>query len=170
MRVAVVGSGYVGLVTGACFAETGNDVVCADIDARKIERLKQNDIPIYATGGTAEALGTLGIPCTPVAKVPGDGTSAMEGFHGSKIGTVNFSCYRNDHYDRTFDRLKRMAPGPERAPLFAELTALLDAHAPARVLPASDEVTLVGPRVAGFAMNSYLPLPYHLLDVAATAR
>ena len=50
MKVAVVGSGYVGLVTGACLAETGNDVVCADIDARKIERLKHNDIPIYEPG------------------------------------------------------------------------------------------------------------------------
>ncbi len=50
MKVAVVGSGYVGLVTGACLAETGNDVICADIDARKIERLKQNDIPIYEPG------------------------------------------------------------------------------------------------------------------------
>jgi UDPglucose 6-dehydrogenase len=50
MRVAVVGSGYVGLVTGACLAETGNEVVCADIDARKIERLKANDIPIYEPG------------------------------------------------------------------------------------------------------------------------
>jgi UDPglucose 6-dehydrogenase len=50
MRVAVVGSGYVGLVTGACLAETGNDVLCADIDARKIERLKANDIPIYEPG------------------------------------------------------------------------------------------------------------------------
>ena len=50
MKVAVVGSGYVGLVTGACFAETGNDVVCADIDARKVERLQGNDIPIYEPG------------------------------------------------------------------------------------------------------------------------
>jgi UDPglucose 6-dehydrogenase len=50
MKVAVVGSGYVGLVTGACLAETGNEVVCADIDQRKIERLKQNDIPIYEPG------------------------------------------------------------------------------------------------------------------------
>jgi UDPglucose 6-dehydrogenase len=50
MKVAVVGSGYVGLVTGACLAETGNDVVCVDIDARKIERLKANDIPIYEPG------------------------------------------------------------------------------------------------------------------------
>jgi UDPglucose 6-dehydrogenase len=50
MRVAVVGSGYVGLVTGACFAETGNDVICADIDARKVQRLQANDIPIYEPG------------------------------------------------------------------------------------------------------------------------
>jgi UDPglucose 6-dehydrogenase len=50
MKVAVVGSGYVGLVTGACFSETGNDVVCVDIDARKIERLRANDIPIYEPG------------------------------------------------------------------------------------------------------------------------
>ena len=39
MKVTVFGSGYVGLVTGACMAETGNDVVCVDVDADKIERL-----------------------------------------------------------------------------------------------------------------------------------
>ncbi len=50
MHVAVVGSGYVGLVAGACLAETGNDVICVDVDARKIERLQQNDIPIYEPG------------------------------------------------------------------------------------------------------------------------
>ncbi len=50
MRVTVIGSGYVGLVAGACFAETGNDVVCADVDAGKIARLKQNDLPIYEPG------------------------------------------------------------------------------------------------------------------------
>jgi UDPglucose 6-dehydrogenase len=50
MKVTVVGSGYVGLVAGACLAETGNDVICADVDARKIGRLQQNDLPIYEPG------------------------------------------------------------------------------------------------------------------------
>ena len=50
MHVSVFGSGYVGLVAGACFAETGNDVVCADVDARKVERLRANDLPIYEPG------------------------------------------------------------------------------------------------------------------------
>ncbi len=50
MHIAVIGSGYVGLVTGACLAETGNDVICADIDAGKIARLQRNDIPIYEPG------------------------------------------------------------------------------------------------------------------------
>ncbi|HKV73541.1 MAG TPA: UDP-glucose/GDP-mannose dehydrogenase family protein [Gemmatimonadales bacterium] len=50
MKVAILGSGYVGLVAGACLAETGNDVVCADVDAAKIERLKTNDVPIYEPG------------------------------------------------------------------------------------------------------------------------
>jgi UDPglucose 6-dehydrogenase len=50
MRVAVVGTGYVGLVVGACLAETGNDVVCADLDAAKIEGLTRNRLPIYEPG------------------------------------------------------------------------------------------------------------------------
>ncbi|MEZ4413622.1 MAG: UDP-glucose/GDP-mannose dehydrogenase family protein [Gemmatimonadales bacterium] len=50
MRVTIVGSGYVGLVAGACFAETGNDVVCADLDEGKIEGLRRNEMPIYEPG------------------------------------------------------------------------------------------------------------------------
>jgi UDPglucose 6-dehydrogenase len=50
MHVAVIGSGYVGLVAGACLAETGNDVICVDADAGKIARLQRNEIPIYEPG------------------------------------------------------------------------------------------------------------------------
>jgi UDPglucose 6-dehydrogenase len=50
MQITVVGTGYVGLVVGACLAETGNDVVCADIDATKIARLNAGEIPIYEPG------------------------------------------------------------------------------------------------------------------------
>lgn len=46
-KVAVVGTGYVGLVTGTCFAETGNQVVCVDIDKDKVERMKSGEVPIY---------------------------------------------------------------------------------------------------------------------------
>jgi UDPglucose 6-dehydrogenase len=47
MKIAVVGTGYVGLVTGTCFAETGNDVTCVDIDANKVEQMKNGEVPIY---------------------------------------------------------------------------------------------------------------------------
>lgn len=50
MRVAVIGSGYVGLVAGACLAETGNDVICADRDERKVARLREGLLPIYEPG------------------------------------------------------------------------------------------------------------------------
>jgi len=50
VKVAVVGTGYVGLVVGACLAETGNDVMCADVDAAKIKSLQKNKLPIYEPG------------------------------------------------------------------------------------------------------------------------
>ena len=52
MRIAIFGSGYVGLVTGACLAETGNHVICVDVDADKVGQLKKGVIPIYEPGLT----------------------------------------------------------------------------------------------------------------------
>ena len=50
MNIAVVGTGYVGLVTGTCFAETGNNVICVDIDENKVNRMRNGEVPIFEPG------------------------------------------------------------------------------------------------------------------------
>src|ERR1700738_838687 len=63
MKIAVVGTGYVGLVSGTCFAETGNDVVCVDIDNKKVEKLSNGQITIYEPG--LEKIFLLALPTPP---------------------------------------------------------------------------------------------------------
>jgi UDPglucose 6-dehydrogenase len=50
MRIAVIGTGYVGLVTGTCLSETGNDVICVDVNAEKIKKMQYGEVPIYEPG------------------------------------------------------------------------------------------------------------------------
>ena len=50
MKIAMIGTGYVGLVTGTCFAESGNDVTCLDVDAAKVSLLRGGGVPIYEPG------------------------------------------------------------------------------------------------------------------------
>ena len=47
MKISVIGTGYVGLVSGTCFAETGNQVTCVDINKNKVNRLRNGELPIY---------------------------------------------------------------------------------------------------------------------------
>src|SRR3989344_898590 len=50
LNICVIGTGYVGLVAGTCFADSGNDVICVDVDARKIDKLNRGELPIYEPG------------------------------------------------------------------------------------------------------------------------
>jgi UDPglucose 6-dehydrogenase len=54
MNLAVIGTGYVGLVSGTCFAESGNEVICVDIDRERIAELAQGRVPLYEPGLFAE--------------------------------------------------------------------------------------------------------------------
>ena len=47
MNISVIGTGYVGLVTGTCLAETGNNVLCIDIDKNKVDKMQSGEVPIY---------------------------------------------------------------------------------------------------------------------------
>ena len=73
MKVTVFGIGYVGLVQGAVLAEVGHDVVCIDIDASKVERLKQGHIPIYEPGLEALVKENVCDPLTPPTSGWGNG-------------------------------------------------------------------------------------------------
>ena len=74
--IAIIGTGYVGLTTGACFAALGHDVICADIDADKVERLNRGEITILEDG--LDRLVTEGIRSGRLRFVLGAATAAAE--------------------------------------------------------------------------------------------
>ncbi|MEA3494999.1 MAG: UDP-glucose/GDP-mannose dehydrogenase family protein [Bacteroidota bacterium] len=79
MKIAVIGTGYVGLVTGTCFAESGNHVTCVDIDEKKVENMRKGIIPIYEPG--LEVLFKRNIEQEKIDFT----TSLKEGIEGAKI-------------------------------------------------------------------------------------
>ncbi|QDU58283.1 UDP-glucose dehydrogenase family protein [Aeoliella mucimassa] len=98
MKIAVIGTGYVGLVTGTCFADSGNDVTCIDIDEKKIENLKQGIIPIYEPGLTElvqrnSAAGRLKFTTDTAAGVqPAEVVYLAVGTPQGKDGSANMSA------------------------------------------------------------------------------
>jgi UDPglucose 6-dehydrogenase len=105
MKICVVGAGYVGLVTGTCFAEKGNTVRCVDIDARRIETLKNGDVPIYEEG-----LAEL------VAKNVSEGrlyfsTELNEGLEGSNICFIAVGTPPGENGEADMEQVLSVADG-----------------------------------------------------------
>jgi UDPglucose 6-dehydrogenase len=98
MKIAVIGTGYVGLVTGTCFADSGNDVTCIDIDEQKIASLNNMEVPIYEPGLTemvqrnVEAKRLHFTTDTPAAVKPAEIVYLAVGTPQSKNGSANLAA------------------------------------------------------------------------------
>ena len=88
MKITMIGTGYVGLVTGTCFAEVGNDVLCLDVDPRKIETLNQADHDAYAAERMVNDAGD---------KLPADDRQTIESALAAlKIGAILAAAFVDD--------------------------------------------------------------------------
>jgi UDPglucose 6-dehydrogenase len=118
MKIAVVGTGYVGLVTGTCFAETGNHVTCVDINEDKINRMKAGEVPIYEPGledlfhrNTAE--GRLNFT-----------TSLSQGIEGAKVIFLALPTPPGENGSADLKYILQVAN--DLGPLISEYTVIID--------------------------------------------
>ena len=98
MKVTMIGTGYVGLVTGTCFAESGNDVTCIDVDQSKVDGLNNGKIPIYEPGLTELVLRNSKAGRLKFT------TDYAEGIKGAKC---IFICVGTPHRPKTVQRTSR---------------------------------------------------------------
>lgn len=118
MKIAVVGTGYVGLVTGTCFAETGNHVTCIDIDEKKVEKLNNKQITIYEPG--LEALFERNIRQGRLEFT----TSLEEGIKGAEI--IFLALPTPPGEDGSADLQYVLKVAEELGPLLADFTVIVD--------------------------------------------
>lgn len=118
MKIAVVGTGYVGLVTGTCFAETGNHVTCVDIDEKKVEKLNNKQITIYEPG--LEALFERNIRQGRLEFT----TSLAEGIKGAEI--IFLALPTPPGEDGSADLQYVLKVAEELGPLLSDFTVIVD--------------------------------------------
>lgn len=118
MKIAVVGTGYVGLVTGTCFAETGNHVTCIDIDEKKVEKLNNKQITIYEPG--LEALFERNIRQGRLEFT----TSLKEGIKGAQI--IFLALPTPPGEDGSADLQYVLKVAEELGPMLEEFTVIVD--------------------------------------------
>ena len=118
MKIAVVGTGYVGLVTGTCFAETGNTVTCIDIDQEKVKKLKSGQITIYEPG--LENLFTRNISHQRLSFT----TNLIEGIKGAKI--IFLALPTPQGADGAADLKYILKVADDLGPILSEYTVIID--------------------------------------------
>ena len=118
MKIAVIGTGYVGLVTGTCFAETGNDVTCVDIDEAKVQQMQAGHIPIYEPG--LETLFERNIEQQRLQFT----TDLAEGVAGAKVIFLALPTPPGD--DGAADLRYVLQVGKDLGPLLKDYTVIVD--------------------------------------------